>query len=125
MRKHIEDCLDANDDTSGLKGKCICKPAHTPTPWRIRKGSWECESGYQIASKADEDGFGNVIGYSRMETNAAFIVRAVNSHEELIEAAQNALNVLAGLAVGHLNSIKPDSRAILMLREVLAKTEGK
>lgn len=24
MTKHTEDCLDANDDTSVLKGKCIC-----------------------------------------------------------------------------------------------------
>lgn len=24
MKKHTEDCLDANDDTSVLKGKCIC-----------------------------------------------------------------------------------------------------
>lgn len=30
MSKHTEDCLDANDDTSVLKGKCICpKPENS------------------------------------------------------------------------------------------------
>lgn len=24
-REHIEDCIDANDDTSIFKGRCICK----------------------------------------------------------------------------------------------------
>jgi len=34
---HTDDCLDANDDTSVLKGKCICpKPTHAPTP--LKKG---------------------------------------------------------------------------------------
>ena len=61
------------------------KPAeHTPTPWIRRE------------SKSDviwiEDGNGRVVMHNSSvkdpedQANAAFIVRAVNAHEELVEA---------------------------------------
>ena len=69
-KQHTEDCLEANDDTSVLKGKCICpKPKHTPTP---KMGT---SPGY-VKLIAEQLGV-------TLET-AAYIVRAVNAHEELV-----------------------------------------
>lgn len=66
-RKHTQDCLDANDDTSVLKGKCICpKPARAPMP-------------------IDTDALMTILlgnGYRR--ESADRIIRAVNAHEELV-----------------------------------------
>lgn len=53
-----------------------------------------------------------------------YIVRAVNAHEDLLEAAKNARNVLAALAVGDLKQVRVDSSALLALRSAIAKAEG-
>lgn len=53
------------------------------------------------------------------------IVTAVNSHEELLAASRNALNVLAALATGQLGTISKDSNAIQQLRQAIAKAEGR
>jgi hypothetical protein len=55
------------------------------------------------------------------EANAQLIAAA----PELLEAAQNARNVLAGLIAGDLREIKADSPALLALRAAIAKAEGK
>jgi hypothetical protein len=55
--------------------------------------------------------------------NAAFIVRACNSHYEMLSALENAANVLAGLAVGHLDSIKSNSPALLKIRAAISKAK--
>ena len=43
----------------------------------------------------------------------------------LLEAAQNARNVLAALVLGDLKEVKADSPALLMLRAAIAKAEGR
>lgn len=58
------------------------------------------------------------------EDNADFIVRACNAHDELLEAAQNAANVLAALATGQLKGVTPDSPALAQLRSAIAKAKG-
>ena len=71
------------------------KPAaHTPTPWIRRE------------SKSDviwiEDGNGRVVMHNSSvkdpedQANAAFIVRAVNAHEELLAALHEARYLLIG-----------------------------
>lgn len=59
------------------------------------------------------------------KANAAFIVRACNAHKELLEAAKNAGNVLAGLINGDLSTLKKDSYALAFLRQAIAKAEGR
>lgn len=44
---------------------------------------------------------------------------------ELLEAAKNARNVLAGLITGDLKQIKADSPALLALRAAITKAEGR
>ena len=87
MKKHTEDCLDANDDTSVLKGKCICneapeecKTGHTPTPL----------DNVCIVQKYSDS---NRVLELRKEFNdsEAFIVRSVNSHEALLDVAKMVL----------------------------------
>lgn len=63
---------------------------HTPTPWKLSNGINDFPS-----SLFDEHGnhLTDVKGYGQFSeqnhANAAFIVRAVNSHEALLEFAKN------------------------------------
>ena len=91
MKKHTEDCLDANDDTSVLKGKCICneapeecKTGHTPTPL----------DNVCIVQKYSDS---NRVLELRKEFNdsEAFIVRSVNSHDALIDALKICLDQIS------------------------------
>lgn len=76
------------------------KSAHTPTPWKTVSDT----AGFKIQPIAD---FMPEIGHSRLdiahvnqydnglkisacEANAAFIVRAVNGHEDLVKALESA-----------------------------------
>ncbi len=56
-----------------------------------------------------------------MRDDAALVAAA----PELLAAAQNALNVLAALAIGDLKAIKTDSAAIAELRAAILRAEGK
>ena len=64
---------------------CDCKSPHTPAPWSVngnRITAWDKE--LHVAAIPPES-------YSPWEANAAFIVRAVNAHEELIKAAKKVI----------------------------------
>ena len=73
---------------------CDCRPTHTPTPWGL--------------DETRKDGTTSII--SRFTTvivdvfpnDATFIVRAVNSHEELIGMLKAALNNLDDQSGGYL-----------------------
>ena len=65
---------------------------HTPTPWRVQAGSGNSEEAFTIttsdrviASVAGE-------GYANRQANAAFIVRAANSHTALVAALRSAID---------------------------------
>jgi len=56
--------------------------AHTPTPWRIAgKGTIRTDTGW-----VPGDGWIGTINWRNRDANAEFIVRAANSHEELVAA---------------------------------------
>ena len=65
---------------------------HTATPWKVAEPS---RDGMFIVNQDDD-----VVAESYpdnnqdFEANAAFICRAVNSHEELLEACRDALDIL-------------------------------
>ncbi len=70
------------------------KPQHTPTPWQIEYQKIvdsQPSSGYNfnkiIAHPGHQDDW---------EANAKFIVRAVNSHEVLLNALKFVLNNIGG-----------------------------
>jgi hypothetical protein len=118
-------------DEAGQEWPFEVETKHAPPPWKFHLGRGanprfhiQTEGGYQIASTPALDSLSKEENEGR-ENDAAFIVRAVNAHEELLASAKNALNVLAGVATGQLVGIHPDSNAIRELRLAIAKAEGK
>ena len=113
--EHTVDCDIRNE------GHCICgsvKPQPTPTPWHTVKARTyvhiQDERGNCVASCA----------YEEAEVNAAFIVRAVNSHEELLRVLKACVDSLNrdtkdfGHEVAHINYAIRDAEA------AIAKAEG-
>lgn len=80
--------------------KVNVEPQHTPTPWQLKnlEGSdlpfivSTTQSSYAVA----DTGLGSVSS-AEAWANAAFIVRAVNSHEALVEALQDVLDLAEDL----------------------------
>jgi hypothetical protein len=96
--------------------KTETKPTHTPTPWKVEDKTTLADSaGHVIAITAsrEQSDLAN-------EANAAFIVRAVNVHEELMRVCVYALNELEH---PHAN---PENKTLTIqdLKQALAKAEG-
>ncbi len=68
----------------------------TPTPWRIKYGKRHAPDEADIKIAGDIFIIASVDGpnYSHCEANAAFIVKAVNAHEALVEKLEDAINRL-------------------------------
>lgn len=120
-----KECLKAIKDQSPAA-------THTPTPWSSNKqGSTihikSPSSGYTVAlieSCTD-------LVYSQDEINAAFIVKAVNCHEELLEKLKNAIETMKWALIQKnpkVGSLDPCVMACQdlrdSLREAIAKAEG-
>lgn len=78
------------------------RPAHTALPWGLRyrgnqlaivgdAGEW-----LAVLPHAPSDGFG-LMALAEIHANAALIVRAVNSHDELVKALEAILAKHKGL----------------------------
>lgn len=97
--------------------------SHTPLPFRLVQGeaSWEVWS-----PKDDAPGSMNnfvVADGIQDSEDAAFIVKAVNAHEELVAACKQALKVVSEIA-----DIRTENRAgwaHKALVAAIAKVEGK
>lgn len=105
------------------------KPQHTPTPWKVAEsGTWiggtdnvnSFKAGFlqEIAELRDHHGRGRA--------NAAFIVRAVNAHEELLVILKMVLGY-EGLLVDHQGFKKVIEQAIAKAEQSStgSPTEGK
>jgi len=108
--KHDQNCKEINQGS--LKSEefmRMCKPQqakresvsdHTPTPWKVRmygeKNRWASFQGPDEMAIGDT----NVSARSPEEAlaNAAFIIRAVNAHEELVEALKKITEVDSDLS---------------------------
>lgn len=86
---------------------------HTPTPWKVDDYVMSGEK-YRVFSPADPVAVASVAG----KANAEFIVRAVNSHDELVEAIKNAIDSLPDHVGPRIAQVKKE------LSEALAKAEG-
>jgi hypothetical protein len=96
---------------------------HTPTPWKVVKTPKQ--EGGNITQIYGGDGFEVVTRVRSAERstakNAAFIVKAVNSHEELLEALKEIVQI-------ELDQ-DPESRnvqdeALAQYQSIIAKAEG-
>lgn len=102
------------------------KVQHTPTPWK-----WEGNrpSGYLLMGPDGSLGEVYIFGEPKncnARANAAFIVRAVNSHEEFKEVAMYARALLKALEPRFMRTGCSDTEqvAVKCLREAIAKAEG-
>lgn len=91
----------------GMEGmNAQTKQTHTPTPWEFGGGAFITPNGKTerfIRSKSGIVAFceGEL---KQAQTNAQFIVKAVNSHDELIETLKLTLTELTiGEIAGHLS----------------------
>jgi hypothetical protein len=90
---------------------------HTPGPWRYEKRG---DGSVGIWAQNDTKVIGMTAGWESefeepTEANAEFIVRACNSHDELLEALHRTLALLPGRA---------DWPAVVFARAAIAKATG-
>lgn len=99
---------------------------HTPTPWKTTESIHDFKEGalWRIAIFADKAESGDKLPAEAMgsdrataQANAAFIVKAVNCHGELLKAAHRAVNALAANGA-------PFCEAAKELRAAITKAEG-
>lgn len=98
---------------------------HTPTPWqRTAYGIWKesNQGNFKVADCIPDDGYGAYKCPSELQAvaNADFIVRAVNSHDALLEALKVAKNLLDEQAIDDRYHAEHT-----MIEQAIAKAEGK
>ena len=96
---------------------------HTPTPWGVQHVPWGREIDHKIVSA-----LGQVIAilnkprlgieHNQIMHDADFIVRAVNSHEALLEAAKQLIQEVRA------SDIITGYTGFINLKKAIAKTEG-
>jgi hypothetical protein len=76
------------------------KTTHTPTPWYVGNPSWDGGPPDEVYfTECNQDGESFLFETGGNYANAEFIVRAVNSHEALLEALQGFLEVTSKQAI--------------------------
>ena len=96
--------------------------AHTPTPWLIDKfGNVKMIGGRKNILV---QGFG-LNSEKESVSNSTFIVRACNSHDELLEACKWALDIFDNDSHSGNKFFNGENSAIARLKLAIAKAEGK
>lgn len=94
------------------------KTQHTPTPWNVDERSIYCEK-WGMDRIALLEQASHRMSMSEVKANAAFIVRAVNAHEELLRIAKQMVfdwkHNEPKMPVGYINDVL----------QAIAKAEGK
>ena len=97
------------------RGGIVTKTNHTPTPWALQERG---AGGWSPATDADIYTCSSWVGTDAGDrANAALIVRAVNAHEALVVAAQQALELLIGASALTPRDVRTALRAALALAE--------
>jgi hypothetical protein len=108
---------------------------HTPTPWKLTSESSSRYSGFNRIIKADGMWLAIIVDDATFESentkkktqaNAEFIVRAVNSYQELLDACKGIVStyvfldsLTAGMEPQHSNTLK----ALATIRAAIEKAE--
>lgn len=106
------------------------QPTHTPTPWTVSQAELDQQA---RVIRYDADGISSHIAMVNENTlapehggsaiaNAAFIVRAVNAHEELVNLLKQAQGYIEDV---QRDFALEDSGIVSDLKEAIAKAEGK
>lgn len=113
----------------GLPNTVVHEAEHTPTPWNQEGRAITCERWSTIATvdNGATDMDENVITEDEADANAAFIVRAVNAHEELLTALKKSAAILDVLVNSDLSAddYKDAERYLLLAQQAIANAEGK
>lgn len=106
----------------------LIEPKHTPTPWNVEKITgnketifWLQANGSNIFTSANSA----TIYAGEDEANAAFIVRAVNSHDEMIASLKDILSRFKSCIADGNGELSGDAPAIKTAETLIAKAEGK
>ena len=100
---------------------------HTPVPWKVQSAL----SNPHLRIVGDRGLIASIAGSGPVvqkgfEANAAFIVRACNSHGALLEACKHANRVIAGLLRSRGQNQRIDANiAQLVIEAVIDKAEGR
>jgi len=99
------------------------KTKHTPGPWEVRQKDmvWSASTGRLIA---DCEKTPYLKRPAPPDSEDASNARLIAAAPELLEALENARNVLAGLATGQLAGIEKDSPALEKARAAITKAKG-
>lgn len=98
---------------------------HTPTPWEISRSKYKGQEhlGLRNVDSLTEAVWrvdsGAGLNPARDEANAAFIVRAVNAHDELVEALSDIVHSVGG------DTGFARQQRMKKARAAIAKAEGK
>lgn len=102
-KTHRKDCTRKNRglcdcDPSSKSSAWKTEPQHTPTPWHYQENAHVPNIGIykDVTEKGAVHGTWEVVAFldddmQRARANAAFIVKCVNSHQALLEAAKGYL----------------------------------
>jgi len=94
---------------------------HTKTPWRIgNQINSLSEQHHEIRKDKRVLFTGNNNFYEQACIDASFIVRAVNSHEELVSQLKHALSLLE-----EYEKFEDESAQFYSIRQAIAKAESK
>ena len=95
---------------------------HTPLPWTIGRGRrWITSGEVDIARIHDV----SKIGEDEAVANAEFIVRACNSHYDLLDALETLLNMLPDSNMGEIGVTANTMHDIIITAEdAIAKAKG-
>ena len=93
------------------------RAAHTPGPWEVRLLDMVYSKAGRLIADCECEQSRPSAPVSEDLANARLIAAA----PDMLEALQNARNVLAGLIAGDLKSISADSPALTQIRAAIAK----
>lgn len=124
------DCDVQNNEQLGHFGDCVLikQPQHTPTPWTV--GLYDASGdfikiGVHVAVCKPEGDLLATTGPAddeQSKVDAAFIVRAVNSYEELVISIKQMMARLNGITESNFSTAEAQIMAIG--RAAIAKAEG-
>lgn len=115
-RKELEPCIhgDLGDCLDCNKPQPTVAPtaSYTPTPWKL-EGNWIVSGFFGVHElPASNEG-----SQAEHLANAAFIVRAVNSHEEMLAILKTILTMI--------DKTQGADRLGILIAQAIAKAEGK
>lgn len=90
--RHTNACREISGDKATV---CKCTQRHTPTPWKVLPGTYNGDHKIVMDNKRwgnPHQGYVMTCGNDQ-QVNAAFIVRAVNAHEELLGALKEMVKI--------------------------------